>query len=62
MPAYFEAGKGSIQRPEDHKKFSDNYELIFGKKKDPEREKFIEEVFNAIPVINIPTVIKESDE
>ena len=33
MSAYFEAGKGSIQRPEDHKKFSDNYDLIFGKKK-----------------------------
>ena len=32
MAAYFEAGKGSIQRPEDHKKFSDNFDLIFGKK------------------------------
>lgn len=32
MPSYFEAGKGSIQRPEDHVKFSDNFERIFGKK------------------------------
>lgn len=32
MTAYFEAGKGSIQRPEDHVKFSDNFERIFGKK------------------------------
>lgn len=32
MTAYFEAGKGSIQRPEDHKQFSDNFDLIFGKK------------------------------
>lgn len=32
MTAYFEAGKGSIQRPEDHKKFSENFDLIFGKK------------------------------
>jgi len=27
------SGKGSDQRPTDHKKFSDNYDLIFGKKK-----------------------------
>ena len=32
MTAYFEAGKGSTQRPEDHKKFSDNFVKIFGKK------------------------------
>ena len=32
MPSYFEAGKGSIQRPEDHKQFSDNFDKIFGKK------------------------------
>lgn len=38
MPAYFEAGKGSLQRPEDHKKFSDNWDLIFGKKNKPEEE------------------------
>lgn len=27
-----EAGKGSKQRPTDHKRFTDNYDLIFGKK------------------------------
>lgn len=27
------SGKGDTQRPTDHKKFSDNYDLIFGKKK-----------------------------
>ena len=27
-----EGGKGSAQRPFDHKKFSDNFEKIFGKK------------------------------
>lgn len=32
MPSYFESGKGSLQRPEDHKKFSDNFDMIFGKK------------------------------
>lgn len=32
MPSYFESGKGSLQRPEDHKKFSDNFDAIFGKK------------------------------
>lgn len=26
-------GKGSVQRPVDRKKFSDNYDLIFGQKK-----------------------------
>lgn len=29
------SGKGSDQRPTDHKKFSDNYDLIFGKKNEP---------------------------
>jgi len=28
------SGKGSDQRPTDHKKFSNNYDLIFGKKND----------------------------
>lgn len=28
------SGKGSDQRPTDHKKFSENYDLIFGKKDD----------------------------
>ena len=28
------SGKGSDQRPTDHKKFSENYDLIFGKKND----------------------------
>lgn len=32
MSSYFEAGKGSIQRPGDHVKFSDNFERIFSKK------------------------------
>jgi len=27
-----DGGKGSTQRPFDHKKFSDNFEKIFGKK------------------------------
>lgn len=29
------SGKGSDQRPTDHKKFSDNYDLIFKKKNEP---------------------------
>jgi len=29
------SGKGSDQRPTDHKKFSDNYDLTFGKKNEP---------------------------
>ena len=29
------SGKGDTQRPTDHKKFSDNYDLIFGKKNEP---------------------------
>ena len=29
------SGKGSDQRPTDHKKFSENYDLIFGKKNEP---------------------------
>lgn len=29
------SGKGSDQRPTDHKKFSENYDIIFGKKNEP---------------------------
>jgi hypothetical protein len=29
-----EAGKGDTQRPTDHKAYSDNYDLIWGKKDD----------------------------
>lgn len=29
-----EAGKGDAQRPTDHKAYSDNYDLIWGKKND----------------------------
>jgi hypothetical protein len=29
------SGKGDTQRSTDHKKFSDNYDLIFGKKNEP---------------------------
>lgn len=43
MPAYFEAGKGSLQRPEDHKKFSDNYDMIFRKKDCKEDLSYIKE-------------------
>jgi hypothetical protein len=32
-------GKGSKQRPTDKKKFDDNYDRIFGKKKDEEKKK-----------------------
>jgi len=32
-------GKGSKQRPTDKKKFDDNWERIFGKKKDEEKKK-----------------------
>lgn len=31
------SGKGSKQRPTDHKKFSDNYDRIFGKKDKKEK-------------------------
>ena len=29
------SGKGDTQRPTDHKKFSNNYDLIFKKKNEP---------------------------
>ena len=32
-------GKGSKQRPVDKKKFDDNWDRIFGKKKDEEKKK-----------------------
>ena len=32
-------GKGSKQRPTDKKKFDENYDKIFGKKKDEEQKK-----------------------
>ena len=34
-----EAGKGSKPRPVDKKKFDDNWERIFGKKKEEEKKK-----------------------
>jgi len=36
MTHYSEAGKGADQRPTDHKKFSSGYDLIWGKKDEPE--------------------------
>jgi hypothetical protein len=58
MPAYFEAGKGSVQRPENHDLFSDHYDLIFGNHRNSNQalDKLIEEVYNTIPVVYIPTV------
>lgn len=32
------AGKGSFQRPTDHKKFSENYDVIFNKNKNKASE------------------------
>lgn len=32
-----DGGKGDTQRPTDHKKFSDNYDLIWGKKAPEEK-------------------------
>ena len=32
------SGKGSKRRPEDHKKVAENWDLIFGKKKDKSKE------------------------
>ena len=32
-------GKGSSQRPTDKTKFADNYDAIFGKKKDKDKDK-----------------------
>ena len=42
-------GKGSAQRPSqvDSKKFSDNWDLIFGKKKDDKEKPKDEELINA---------------
>mgnify|MGYP006084260219 CR=1 FL=1 len=38
-------GKGDVRRPEDHKKFSENFDAIFGKKNDQRKErKFAREV------------------
>ena len=34
MTYYSEAGKGPDQRPTDHKKYGNGYDLIWGKKKD----------------------------
>lgn len=38
MTAFFEAGKGSTQRPTDIEKYKNNYDAIFGKKKIPDEK------------------------
>ncbi len=63
MPAYFEAGKGSLQRPEDHKKFSDNWDLIFGKKKNVVGDQLVEDP--SVQISTAPTsttIINAPDE
>lgn len=32
-------GKGSVQKPNDHDKYADNWDLIWGKKKDKDNDK-----------------------
>lgn len=39
-----EAGKGDTQRPTDHKTFSDNYDLIWGKKDDTKTNRAVDTV------------------
>ena len=39
MQGQTHGGKGSGVRPTDKKKFENNYDAIFGKKKDKEKEK-----------------------
>ena len=39
-----DGGKGSKQRPTDRKKFDQNWDNIFGKRKKTEQEKFDEQV------------------